>query len=166
MSNKSNFKGKMEVLGHTVATNLLDFIDNETNKTSSFYQKLITLFETTIKTKLPNCKFNFFKSYTDANQNTFNLYVSSKDGKCLDDLKNNLPTDITGGYNSAKEFYLQMKGMASSDENDQENLDKKLANLYGGIVPSEISQNKLTRADFQVEGILDDINRIKKLING
>lgn len=167
MSNKTNFKSKMEMLGHTASKSLLDFIDNETAKTSSFYQKLITLFESTIKSKLPNCKFDFFNSYADATTSTFYLYLKSNDNKCLDDLKNLLPSDITGGYNQKKEFYLAMKGSVQADSPEQaETLDQKLARVYGDITPSSISSNKLTAADFQKESILDDINRIKKLING
>lgn len=177
MSNKSNFQSKMKELGHTISFSPLpDFFDAN-GTTSTFYTKLINLF-----TKLKNdaqfkdCKFDINKTYADANQKHFYLYLK---GDCVSKLKDSQivkNSGLTFDPNSNSlgiERPVVSPKTTDSTQTEYERLQKLKQLVYGPMVDKiapGIEQGKVTTADvakqFTTEGVSNEINRIKKLING
>ena len=160
MSNYNNFKTAMEKLGNKVNFTTTELNDSGKNS-SSFYTKLIDLFD-----NLPNqpetkgCKFTFNKGIEE-NKN-FYIYLTPDTITCVKNIQNTQTFK-----NSKLTFYadknaIGMKGSQTENKdgtiNDDETKRQEYLAAFYGDAPGV---KQLT-----TEELLEDINRIKNLING
>ena len=163
MSNYNKFKTAMEKLGNKVNFATIE-LNDEGKNSSSFYDKLINLFN-----QLPNqpetkdCKFTFTKGLID-NKNFF-IYLKPETTSCVTNIQK-----IETFKKSGLKFYPQQNaiGMAGSKEEkknqeakDEEVKRQEYLTMFYGETPGLGQLASQTN-----ESLSEDINRIKKLING
>ena len=165
MSNKSEFTSKIKELGHTISdTQLKDFFDGGKTE-STFYKRLIDLFSKLKNdNNLKDCKFDFNKSTPSADNKFFYIYLK---GDCLNKLKNSDVVKTSPLKFDENTGSLGMKAPteaspSTTDETEPQRDAAAMAaiknTVYGSVVDKMLPG--LT------ENIVEDINRIKKIMNG
>ena len=167
MSNKSEFTSKIKELGHTISDSQpKDFLDGGKTE-STFYKRLIDLFSKLKNdNNLKDCKFDFTKSTTDANNKFFYIYLT---GNCIDKFKNSDVVKSSGLKFDADTSSLGMlaptqgQQTTTGETEQQKDLAAKEAikqSVYGAIA------DKALPGLTDTSGLTEAINRIKKIMNG
>ena len=167
MSNKIEFTSKIKELGHTISDSQpKDFLDGGKTE-STFYKRLIDLFSKLKNdNNLKDCKFDFTKSTTDANNKFFYIYLR---GNCIDKFKNSDVVKLSGLKFDADTSSLGMlaptqgQQTTTGETEQQKELAAKEAikqSVYGAIA------DKALPGLTDTSGLTEAINRIKKIMNG
>lgn len=184
MSNITTFKNEMQKLGNEVKSEVVAEFYDSNKSSSTFYTKLVDLFK-----KLPNdpatkgCKYTFLKTSTDSTSQNFYLKIDGDKNKCLnpipktESIKN---TNIVFYPDTNTLAFKRPGGSSSPTSTDYSGLspeeqEKQISKgFYTGVIDTltggqDLSQNKISRDDLlgtTNESLENNINRIKKLING